>query len=127
MGDAIPDLTSFVAELKEAERLPERLGDLAAPGVQAAGRAQMSAGTTPGGAAWPPNADGSRALSGEESSLTAVGTKKGVKVSVAPPLSFHDLRRGSKKNPRRQILPDAGEIPDSYADAVDAAVFQAVP
>lgn len=122
---AIDDLKAFAVELRGQATLPSRLGALAAPGVQAAAVAQVSAGRTPDGAAWPPTQDGGKPLRGAAGELSTVGTSNGLRVKLEGPSAWHDAGAGSA--PRRQVLPDAGQVPDSYATAVDAAFRQAVP
>lgn len=115
-------IAGWAHELAELATLPERLGAAAAPGVEAAARATAGAGTTPDGAPWPPRQDGGRALEGAAAEIHATPLNDGVRVALEGPSAWSHNSAGAN---RRQVLPDDGQIPHGYAEAVDQAFGRA--
>lgn len=124
MSDAVSEVQAWASTIGELASLPARLGPLAAPGIEAAAQAQIGAQTSPDGEPWAPTVDGEPALANAGSELSVNGGDAGVAVSLDGPSAFHN--NGVGHSPRRQILPDDGDVPAAYAEAVDAAFAEAV-
>ncbi len=114
-GDVAVD--AMIEHLRGLQKLPEDVVREAAEGVLAAAKKRAAAGTTADGEPWPAKKDGGRALEHAPDRLSVrilgratVLVLKGVEV-------VHN--RGTKRMPKRQILPDAGGgIPKDVADVV---------
>lgn len=117
-------LAAFIERVRKLGTLGEDAAKLAAPLVEKAMKRTAAAGTTPDGEAWAPRKDGGRALVNAADALSAeavgsvvVGKLDGVEV-------VHN--RGTKRMPRRQILPSLGAgIPRNIADALTEASAEA--
>lgn len=95
--------------------MAEEVAREAAPLVQDAVRATASAGTTPLGQPWKPKKGGGRPLAHAASHVTAAPAGRVILVTLQGPDVFHHL--GSKRLPRRQIIPDGVSTPKAVHDA----------
>lgn len=124
MSDAAAEIQAWAAGLEQLAGVPQRLGAAAAPGVESASRATIAAGTTPSGEAWAPTVDGHQPLEGAGDELAVVPLDAGVRLELNGPSAIH--HNGEGHAPRRQVIPDDGEVPPAIAEAVDAAFAEAV-
>lgn len=108
LQEMINSLRKLPGEMKAAT--PE-----IAKGVKAAIAANIAAGRAPDGTAWKPRKDGGQALQNAAAKLDvkAIGTV--VLGTISGPEAIHHY--GTKKDPKRQILPQSGEMPSNIADA----------
>ncbi len=113
------DLADFVREIRALGRLPELVAAEGAPLVEAAIRKQADAGVDPKGQAWEPTKAGGKPLKNAGAAVNAVATKRAIVVKLGAPEIFHNM--GTKRVPKRQILPDAGDMPDHVAEALRTA------
>ncbi len=124
MSDAVAAVGAWAAGLEELAGLPGRLGAQAAPGIEAAAQASIAAGTKPSGEPWAPTKDGHAPLEGAGGELAVAPLENGVRLELNGPSAIH--HNGTGHSPRRQVLPDDGEVPAAYAEAIDAAFVEAV-
>lgn len=117
-------VADWAADLRRLSQALPEIATRAAPGIQADATATASAGTTPSGAAWPPRKDGGRALAGAAGELSVAASGAAVRVTLAGPSAIH--HNGESNGPRRQVIPDDGEVPEGYARALDEAFREAV-
>jgi len=114
---------ALLAELVAAARdnyglSPEDVAREAAPLVERAIKATAAAGTTPDGKPWPPKRDGGRALANAAEHIVGSADGATINVTLSGPDVWHHF--GGGRNPKRQILPDAGaEIPPAIFAAID--------
>lgn len=138
-------LEAFIAGVEQLQELNERVARAAEKPVADVVRANIIAGRSPSGEAWPEREEGGRALRGAAEALesTSAGTK--IVLRIGPPYVFHNWGAGGSSTtkkaeqtrksaarkaassgtkskfhaPRRQILPIAGEpIPEKMNEAI---------
>ena len=119
-NDAVATIEAWARSLEQLGQVPATLAARAAPAVRFAVEQQISAGTTPEGAAWAPTQRGNPPLAHAAGDLTVASSAGGLRLSLSGPSAFHS--QGLGRSPRRQILPDSGELPDTYKRAVDDAL-----
>jgi hypothetical protein len=123
MPDAgMATLDSMIERLKRlgSPQMPEDVARRAAPLVEAAIQKTAAAGTTPLGQEWKRTKKGTRPLQHAASRISARATGRLVLVTLTGPDVFH--HRGSKRNPRRQVLPDGASTPKAvYEACIEAA------
>lgn len=109
-------LDGMIARIKALRSLATRAAPAVAQRVEQLLDAQIGAGQTPDGAAWAPRKDGGRALVHAAKAITvrAVGTV--VLVRLSGPEAIHN--QGTKKYPRRQIIPGRSGLPTTWGQAL---------
>jgi hypothetical protein len=86
-----------------------------AEGVRGVLVANIAAGRSPDGGAWAPKKDGGKPLVNAAAALTVTAQGDVIVATVSGPEAFHHY--GTKKDPKRQILPQDGTMPTGIADA----------
>lgn len=110
-------LVAFITRLRKLGTLGADAAKLAAPLVEKAARATAEAGTAPDGTPWTPKKDGGRPLVNAAKALSAKAIGTTVVLTLTGVEVLHNF--GSKRNPKRQILPDGGAgIPPNIAKAL---------
>lgn len=115
----------WASQLQRLAQLPAELATRVAPDIESAARASASAGTSPGGDAWAPKRDGGQALDGAADEISVTASGASVVVALEGPSAIHHSGT-ARGGVRRQVIPDDGEIPAAYVDAIDAALAEAV-
>jgi hypothetical protein len=115
---SIDDLEEMIATFRRLENFPEEAAKRAAPLVDAAVKRTASAGQDPDGKAWAQKKDGSQALKNVADHITTKAFGPVIRQTLPAPDAYHHF--GTKRTPRRQVLPDAGAgtIPDSVFQAL---------
>ena len=118
------DLDGMLASLGRLKTADVRAAQLAAPAIAAAVQKTAAAGTSPSGKPWAPKKGGGRAMVGAAQHVTATATGNVVRVQLEGPDVFHHFAKG--REPRRQVIPDPGEMPAPVAAAVKEAARRAL-
>lgn len=126
----------LMARLDDLATVPSRVSKDVAEKVAKLIDDGFSSGTDPYGNAWEPLADATLARGRSEPALTdssdmreAVSVKplagSGIQITSSSPYStFHQT--GTRRMPARPFLPDGGELPDEWQDAIDKSLAAAV-
>jgi hypothetical protein len=124
MSASLDSLDAMIAKIKRLGTLPDVVAKRAAPRVLAAIRKTANAGTTPDGKPWPPKKDGGRALEHAADHLSASADGSVITVTLTGKAEVvHNY--GDHRNPKRQILPDAGAgLPKIVEDATRLAAAE---
>lgn len=117
---AIDDLTAYIARVRALGASVPEIARAAVPGVEAALKAQIDAGTDPSGKPWQPTKEGKTPLRNAGAALTVSATGNVIAAVLTGVEVLHSLGR-AKGGIVRQVLPAAGEVPASIGDAVIAA------
>lgn len=112
-------ISDFIDRIKSLKLMPQRVAQRAAPLVEQALKKNAAAGLDPFGRAWKLKKDGGKALKNVAAKISATANKTSVVVTLTGPDVFH--HRGTKKDPRRQVLPSSNEVPDVVAAALEEA------
>lgn len=108
MQSMIDSLRKLPGELKAATP------DIAVK-VKSAIAANIAAGRAPDGTAWAPRKDGGKPLANAAAALTVTAQGDTIVGTLTGPEAFHHY--GTKKDPKRQILPQDGTLPTGIAEA----------
>lgn len=121
MADGFSSLDAHIAKVRKLATLSELTAAKAAPLVLEAVQKTTRSGKTPNGEPWPPKKDGGQPLMHAADHLSATSEGPIVVLTLTgKPEVVHNF--GDKRNPKRQILPDAGAgIPTIVSDAVRRA------
>lgn len=114
----------MIESLRRLSTVDVRAAEFAAPGVAAAIQKTAAAGTTPSGKPWAPKKSGGRAMAGAAGHIRAQALGNVVRVTLEGPDVFHHY--ALEREPRRQVIPDVGEIPEGVAAAVRAGCAKAI-
>jgi hypothetical protein len=117
MSDAA--LEAMIDKLRGLRELTKEAAKECAPLVEAAANASADAGTTPNGQAWKPTKKGDRPLQNASKAVSARTLGTVVQIRIDGVEALH--HSGTKKLPRRQIIPTAG---DSLPDNIKAALVE---
>jgi hypothetical protein len=121
-GDAV--LAAHIAKLRRYGAVGPRAAALGAPRVLQAIQRTAKAGTTPEGVPWPPRKDGGRPLEHAAEHLSVRVDGSTIVLTLTGPDVIHNF--GDNRNPKRQILPDAGaELPSVVLEAMRKAAIDA--
>jgi len=125
MADGFALLDAQIAKVRNLGRLAELTAKKAAPLVLEAVQKTTRAGKTPDGVPWPAKKDGGQALVHAADHLSASAEGSIVILTLTGKAEVvHNS--GDKRNPKRQILPDAGAgLPTIIAEAVRRASAEA--
>ncbi len=121
------ELDTIVGALRElaANDFSARVAAKAAPHVQRALVASLSAGVSPAGKAWEPRAKGGRAYEHAASRISTKSAGDVIRVTLSGPEVYGHY--GVHGMPVRQMLPDAGaEIPVILTDAIERGAAEAM-
>lgn len=121
-GDTL-DLGPLIVQLDGMSDAAQEVAQLAADNLQDVLEQQFDAGVDPYGQTWAPLKDGSAsnltASGGMRSSARATAQGSLVTLTVDDPAGYH--QHGTSRMTARQILPEDGELPPMYEEAVQAA------
>jgi hypothetical protein len=120
----VSGIDDMLASLQRLKTVDVRAAQLAAPLVEAAVKKTAAAGTSPSGKAWAEKKGGGRAMKGAAGHLKAQAIGNVVRVSLTGPDVFHNY--ATTREPRRQVIPDVGEVPPEVARAVRAGIDKAM-
>lgn len=110
---------AWIAKLRQ---LPDAVGaETLAPIVEADLKRTASAGTSPDGTKWKQRKDGGAPLAGAAAKIVTVAAGNRVITSISGPEAIHNW--GTKKDPKRQILPT--NLPDGLIGKLRSAAAQA--
>jgi hypothetical protein len=124
MSNGDQALDDFVRSLRALGHVDADAARLAAPLVEAAVKRTAAAGTDPDGKPWLPKKDGGRALEHAADHVTAKAVGTTVVVTLVGPDVLHNS--GTKRVPKRQIIPDGGAgIPKSVTAALTEGAARA--
>lgn len=115
-------LDAMIAKLKilGGQDVATRVAQRAAPMVDQAIKKTASAGQTPYGQAWKAKKDGGRALVNAASHIATSSSGNTITTTLTGPDVFH--QKGLQGKPRRQVIPDTGNVPPAVEEAlVEAA------
>lgn len=122
MGDL--EMRAMVASIERLGNLPQEAALRGAPIIEAAAKAQASAGVTPTGETWQPTQKGGRPLANAAAHLAAKAVANIIVLTLKGVDVIHNY--GTSRQPKRQILPDAGGgLPAAFAEAVIQAAVEA--
>ena len=118
-------LAAYAARVRALRGLTTEAAKIAAPIVLAAVKKTASAGTTPGGAQWQPTKVGGRPLVNAADRLTVEIAGAALIVMLTGIEVLHNW--GTKRLPKRQILPDPGTggLPHGVVQAMKEGSKQA--
>jgi hypothetical protein len=125
VSGAASAVAGWASSLGRLAQLPAELPARVAPGIEAAAVATASSGTSPSGAPWAPTQSGGQPLAGAASELSVTAGAGAVVVTLDGPSAIHH-NGTARGGVRRQVIPDDGEVPPGYVDAIDAAFAEAV-
>lgn len=126
MSDGFALVDRMIAAARAAGQLPQKTAELAAPLIDAALKKTAAAGTTPSGEPWAPRKkDGGRALEGAAAAISTKAVGSAVRVTLTGPAAIHHYGEAKRGTPRRQVIPDAGELPAPVVEAVREAAGKA--
>lgn len=136
-GGNLGKMGELADRLGELAEVPSRASARAAEGINAALERQFEDGTDPYGASWAPLAERTLLKHGEPA-LTETGDMRdgtfakpsrgaGVELTVPFPGGIHQTgaKRGAWVMPARKILPEGGELPEPWREAIDEALDEA--
>ena len=111
----------LAAEMEDLAGAPARAAAKAAPKLLEVVKAQHAAGQAPDGTAWPPTVGGRVALTDLTQRTTARAKGASVVLTFDDALLPHQV--GSDRLPRRQVVPDPGDmLPDTWEKPLKAAI-----
>lgn len=117
------ELDRMIAEVRAIGAVAADAAPVVAAEVETWLRGTASAGTTPTGTAWAPTKDGGRALKNAPAAINVVVIdEKTVQAQVTGHHVFHHY--GTKKDPKRQIIPEEG-MPPKLGLAVQQGIVKA--
>lgn len=123
MNDAIASLRAFAARTRKLGKIEPDIAKRAAPLVEAAIRGQAALGTAPDGRGWEQTKAGTAPLQNAPKAIRASHDGSNIVVVLRGHDVFHHY--GTAHVPRRQILPDSGEMPHKVARALELAAADA--
>lgn len=113
-------LDALIERVRALRTLPSAVARRAAPKIKAAIDAQIARGQAPDGTTWKPTKKGEKPLRNAAKAVDVTSSNSKVIVTLTGPEVFHNS--GTGKDPKRQILPRNGEVPEHYARAVHEAI-----
>jgi hypothetical protein len=119
---SVDAMSAKLKAMGNPERVASRVAEVAAPLVDAAIKRTAAAGTTPDGNPWAPTKDGKRPLENVVSQITTSAAGPTITTTLTGPAAFHS--KGLGHSPRRQVLPDTGNVPPAVEDALNQAAKQ---
>ena len=114
------EIDKMIASVKRMPAILKKAAPACADVLREEITRSISAGQSPEGEAWKPRADGSRALQNAAKALTVEAHGTVVQAVLTGPEAIH--HRGTKKDPRRQILPTSGTLPDAVNEGFKRAL-----
>lgn len=115
MKDGSGAMDAWVAKLRELRNLTRDAVPALADATRAAFAQTISSGTDPDGNAWVPRKDGGRPLANAAAALSVKALGLTIVAVISGVEAFH--HHGTKKDPRRQILPTRNGLPSSIKEA----------
>ena len=118
----LEQLDAWIRRLKElgGGGMAARVAAKAAPLVDEALKKTASAGQSPAGEAWAPKKKGGgRPLANAASHISTKAQGAIIVATLSAPDSFHD--QGVGHAPRRQVLPETGDVPPAVEEALERA------
>jgi len=114
------DIEAFAARVEALGRMNAAVAVEAEQPVADVVRRTAARGTTPTGEKWPEKKEGGQALEGAAAAVQSSVKGNTIKITIGQPFVFHNYGGSSGKfhAPRRQILPDAGTVPDGMREAI---------
>lgn len=123
-------LEKMVETLESLGSIPSQAAPEAAKKIESLIQAQFDAGTDPYGRRWAAKKDGSPSYlekSGDLRKGVRVQPTSGAGIAVTVDMPYGEYHQtGTRYMPARKILPDEGDLPEEWHDAIEEALDETI-